>query len=351
MTLVNRESKLAQWFFDEVQACVLEKRITEVPALLQVSGDASFRRYFRVHTPAVSFILVDAPPEMEDCRAFVDLSRRFLGAGVPVPEVHAVDYQQGFMCLSDFGDTQIWQPLRKAQQNPQIIPSADHLYQTAVSELLKIQACSFTGDAALPEYSAALLRQEMELFRNWFCSQLLGLTLDDREHGMLDTLFAMLTDSALAQPRVCVHRDYHSRNLMYLDASTLGIIDFQDAVMGPFTYDLVSLIKDCYIAWPREQVKAWALAYARQASAERLIPQTSDADFLRSFDMMGIQRHLKATGIFSRLHIRDGKSAYLKDIPRCLRYLREAASDYDNTAELSDWITRVLQPALKNSEI
>lgn len=285
-------------------------------ALLPVSGDASFRRYFRLRFDDRSWIAVDAPPEQEDSRPFVALAARLGEAGLHVPRVLASDLGRGFMLLTDLGDTLYLDALNPA--------SADDLYGAALDALLRLQAIPATD---LPAYDAALLMREMELFRDWYLQRHLGVVLDAPAHAVLDVSFAALCEAALAQPRVFVHRDYHSRNLMVC-APNPGILDFQDAVHGPVTYDLVSLLRDCYIAWPEAQVEAWVEAYRLRALAVGLLPATDAATFRRWFDWMGVQRHLKAIGIFARLQHRDGKPAYLQDIPRTLGYVRQVAGRY-----------------------
>lgn len=285
-------------------------------ALLPVSGDASFRRYFRLRFDDRSWIAVDAPPEQEDSRPFVALAARLGEAGLHVPRVLASDLGRGFMLLTDLGDTLYLDALNPA--------SADDLYGAALDALLRLQAIPATD---LPAYDAALLMREMELFRDWYLQRHLGVVLDAPAHAVLDVSFAALCEAALVQPRVFVHRDYHSRNLMVC-APNPGILDFQDAVHGPVTYDLVSLLRDCYIAWPEAQVEAWVEAYRLRALAVGLLPATDAATFRRWFDWMGVQRHLKAIGIFARLQHRDGKPAYLQDIPRTLGYVRQVAGRY-----------------------
>ncbi len=304
-----------------------------------VQGDASFRRYFRAKSQNESYILVDAPPENEDSQAFVDVAEIFSNKGVQVPFIHKVDRDQGFLCLSDFGDTLLWSKLKQAQALNSSHTNATSLYHEAFNELLLIQQVSA---GKLPLFSKDLLQQEMELFRHWFCEGILNLTLSDKDNTILKQAFDYLIQSAQSQMRVCVHRDYHSRNLLYLDKastedSSIGVIDFQDAVKGPFTYDLVSLLKDCYIAWPLSQVQAWALEYRELAMQQKII-DIEESDFLKSFDLMGAQRHLKAIGIFSRLYLRDQKITYLTDIPRTLSYLYQVSADYAELKDFNAWL-------------
>lgn len=303
--------------------------------LMPVAGDASFRRYFRISSLAGNWIAVDAPPEQEDCQLFVDLARVWLKAGIHVPQVLALDVHKGFMLLQDFGDQHYLSVLDDG--------NVDLLYQQAMTELLNIQ---MLDAVALPPYDSALLQREMRLFNEWLVQGL--LQLPETVAGALEPAFLLLEQSALEQPRVCVHRDYHSRNLMFLSqVSYPGVIDFQDAVCGPCTYDLVSLLKDCYIRWPAERIVEWALVfYHRQQQAGLVSDAVDKACYLRWFDLMGMQRHLKAAGIFARLSLRDGTDAYLADIPRTVGYLREAAGRYDEFAPLCQVLDEMILPAL-----
>lgn len=305
-----RHQALRQWAAERIGASTI--------GLTPASSDASFRRYWRLVHAGERFILMDAPPEHEDCGRFADLSRQFRAIGLNTPEVYAEDRARGFLMLSDFGDRTYLHVLNET--------TADRLYGDALGALAIIQACGPTE--GLPSYDAAFLRRELGLFREWFLEGLLGLRLSADESRMLAEVEDRLVASALAQPSVCVHRDFHSRNLMLIDgpANNPGILDFQDAVVGPVTYDLVSLLRDCYIAWPPERVQDWALGYLHLAHQSGILRSTEPETFLRWLDLMGAQRHLKVCGIFARLHLRDGKSHYLDDIPRILAYLREVAA-------------------------
>ncbi|MAY02852.1 MAG: aminoglycoside phosphotransferase [Gammaproteobacteria bacterium] len=306
-----------------------------------IQGDASFRRYFRAQADEISFILVDAPTEKEDSRPFLEVSRLFSKAGVIVPQVFAADLQAGFLCLSDLGDTLLWEKLNKAKHGSDELSQAGSLYQLAFEQLLNIQKIS--AEKNLPAFSEKLMREETDLFRHWFCEKLLGLQLDNEDRKILEQAFDVLISAAQSQQQLCVHRDYHSRNLLYQSSETLGVIDFQDAVVGPASYDLVSLLKDCYIAWPEEVIRSWALEYFRQASQAGIV-SSSEEQFLRDFDLMGAQRHLKASGIFSRLCLRDRKISYLGDIPRTLSYLVQLKGKYTELDEFLDWLdSKVMQ--------
>ena len=292
--------------------------------LTPASSDASFRRYFRVQTDGRSLIVMDAPPEHEDTGPFIDIAARLLAAGLHVPEVLQADTEQGFLLLTDLGSTDYLSVLDA--------DSADRLYGDAADALLRLQQADRDG---LPPYDEALLQAEMGLFRDWLLGRHLGITLETEQAARLQRAFDALAAAALEQPRVFVHRDWHSRNLMYCPGNNPGILDFQDAVHGPLTYDLVSLLRDCYIAWPQERVRHWALDWLARAHATGWQTQVAEDEFLRWFDLMGIQRHLKASGIFARLNHRDGKPGYLKDIPRTLGYIRSMAPHHPETRDLA----------------
>ena len=292
------------------------------------SADASFRRYFRVRYDATSRIIMDAPPEQEDCHPFIHVSALMAGIGLHVPVVLRQDLQQGFLLLTDLGERMYLPELSE--------DTVEALYGDALQALLRLQA---HGAADLPPYDDSLLRQEMELFRQWYLQRHLGWQLGDTENAIIDTAYDYLVEQALQQPRVIVHRDYHSRNLM-VSSPNPGILDFQDAVIGPITYDLVSLLRDCYIAWPRSRVEQWVSEYYRQALSEGLLENVSASQFKSWFDLMGIQRHLKASGIFARLNYRDAKSGYLKDIPRTLEYVTEVGKDYPVLAPFIELVQR-----------
>jgi hypothetical protein len=290
------------------------------------SSDASFRRYFRVRQGDTSQIVMDAPPAQEDSQPFVTLAAAMAALGLQTPRVLAADLDLGFLLLSDFGSRHFLDELNEITAEP--------LYADALEALLRLQLGGDPDSPLLPAYDAALLLRELEIFREWFLLQHLQLELTASENRTLDTAFQILCDSALEQPRVWVHRDYHSRNLMITDCDNPGVLDFQGALIGPVTYDLVSLLRDCYIAWPRTQVESWALAHRERLHAAGL-PGIDDAPtFLRWFDLMGVQRHLKAIGIFARLWHRDGKPGYLGDIPRTLGYVVEVAARYPQLADL-----------------
>ena len=293
------------------------------------SADASFRRYFRLRLDnGDSFIIMDAPPEKEDCKPFVMIARLLESAGVHAPHIYEFNEAQGFMRLADLGSTAYLDKINSI--------NADALYSDAIQTIVKMQ----TIEAELPAYDEALLQFEMSLFKDWFLEKHLNIYLDDSQCAVLDKTFKYLSDAALSQKQTFVHRDYHSRNLMIIESDTAnnnpdvnnpGVIDFQDAVQGSVCYDLVSLIKDCYIAWPRDQLLHWIdryleftpLAFQRE-------------EFIKSFDLMGLQRHIKVAGIFCRLNYRDGKSNYLDDIPLTLAYIFDAIGRYEEFTEFKE---------------
>ena len=319
----ERLEALKRWLEEELSF----REYTLNPA----SADASFRRYFRVSHDGSSFIVMDAPPEKEDSRPFINVSKLFFDAGLNVPEVIDADLEKGFLLLSDLGSKPYLDELGEE--------TVERLYGDALSALATIQSC-VPVDAGLPVYDETLLMSEMELFREWLLGKHLGLDLSDAQQQMLDDVFSGLANNALEQPRVCVHRDYHARNLMVAGVNNPGILDFQDAVIGPLTYDLVSLLRDCYIKWPGERVKDWALGYQDLALQTGILHEQYDDPelFMRWFDLMGVQRHLKAAGIFARLNHRDGKPGYLEDIPRTLSYVTEVAGHYEDLQQFGQFV-------------
>jgi N-acetylmuramate 1-kinase len=306
------------------------------------SADASFRRYFRVTRGEDSYIAMDAPPEKEGLGPFLSVGRALLGIGLHVPVILAKDTERGFLLLSDLGKRQYLDEL--------IDGTVDGLYADALDALSAMQAADRAAAGDLPLYSHALLMREMELLPEWFLGRHLGLRISTAERNMLDRLFEALAQSASEQPAAFVHRDYHSRNLLVTPTHNPGILDFQDAVWGPVTYDLVSLLKDCYVAWPRARVRNWALEYRQQLMATGFPLKASEAQFIRWFDLIGLQRHMKVLGIFARLYYRDGKSQYLGDLPRVLAYTRDAAADYAETAEFCAFIAKRIDPEFQNAQ-
>lgn len=285
-----------------------------------LAGDASFRRYLRLRTVHGTFVVMDAPPDREDSRPFVHVAGLLRAAGVNVPEIHAVDLDRGFLLLGDLGSVSYLDRLDAA--------NAPALYRDALAALVRMQS-GIPAEAAAP-YDEARLAAELELFPEWFLGSHLGRPPNRTERRVLDDAFALLIDAALAQPRVFVHRDYHSRNLM-VHARNPGVLDFQDAVAGPLTYDPVSLFRDAYISWPAARVYEWLDEYTGLAAEAGLVAVDQPMDAVRTrmrrdFDLMGVQRHLKVAGIFARLWHRDRKAAYLGDVPLVLRYLLDVAA-------------------------
>lgn len=314
-----RLNQLKEWLATAPATPVLPESIR--PA----SADASFRRYFRVDAPdGATYIAMDAPPPHEDVRPFLHVADVFGQSGVSVPKVLAQDVERGFLLLSDLGSTTYLHQLNN--------DSAHKLYVDAIDALVLIQAQSKPD--VLPEYDRALLHRELMLFPDWYIGKHLGMTLSDQQTEVLNKIFDTLLANNLAQPQVYVHRDYHSRNLMVLPRGNPGILDFQDAVYGPITYDLVSLLRDAYIQWDEEMVLDWTIRYWERAKRAGL-PVNPDIDaFYRDFEFMGLQRHLKVLGIFARLYHRDGKDGYLKDLPLVMEYTRKAAGRYNALAPL-----------------
>jgi hypothetical protein len=291
--------------------------------LAPASADASFRSYFRASVGDKTFIVMDAPPEHEDCRPYIEVAHLFGGGGVHVPRVLAQNLEQGFLLLTDLGNTTYLAAINET--------NADALYLDAIDALIQIQLASRPG--VLPEYDEALLTRELRLFPDWYVSKHLQAELTPAQAEVLESVFSAILRNNLAQGRVYVHRDYHSRNLMVSDPNP-GILDFQDAVYGPVTYDLVSLFKDAYIAWDEESVLDWTIRYWEKARKAGLPVAADFADFYRDFEWMGAQRHIKVLGIFARLYHRDGKDGYLKDMPLVMTYLRKACGRYNALAPL-----------------
>jgi aminoglycoside/choline kinase family phosphotransferase len=291
--------------------------------LLPASSDASFRRYFRVLSqdgaPQTSYIIMDAPPKQEDTRPFTRISDLLIKAGLNVPEVLRANPESGFLLLSDLGNTTY---LSVLNQN-----TAQKLYDDAANALITMQLASQPG--TLPDYDYALLKRETDLFSEWFLGKHHQLTLTSQEQADLERVIEEILRNNLAQPKVTVHRDYHSRNLMLTTKNNPGILDFQDAVFGPITYDLASIFRDAYIEWEEPEQMDWVIRYWEKARKSGLPVQNDFGDFYRDFEWMGLQRHLKVLGIFARLYHRDGKEGYLKDIPLVFKYTRKVAERYN----------------------
>lgn len=317
-----RKEKISNW----LEKQLLNTAFTLTPA----SSDASFRRYFRVCKDDGNLIVMDAPPAKEQIGTFCRIARRFHESGLNVPEILAEEDEQGFVLMTDLG----------TQQYLDLLDSnnVERLYGDALGALATLQAATLQQPDFLPTYSHKLLTDEMNLFRDWYLPRLLRHESTAEEHAIMDRAWAILVESALQQPQVWVHRDYHSRNLMLTERHNPGILDFQDAVTGPITYDLVSLLKDCYIEWPASMVEDWVLRYHDLALQSGLLDESNETRFLRWFHRMGIQRHLKVAGIFTRLYYRDGKDGYLNDIPLTMRYLCMALENDPDLSELYDFV-------------
>jgi aminoglycoside/choline kinase family phosphotransferase len=295
------------------------------------SSDASFRRYFRVFCPGASYVVMDAPPGKEDVRPYLKVSALLESLGAHVPHVHEADVARGLLLLEDLGTTLYLERL-EAGDDP------EPLYADALDALAAIQVRGRPLCPELVPYGRSELAREMALMPEWFLERHLSLALAAAERELLAGSCEFLIRAALAQPTVFVHRDYHARNLMVVGERNPGMIDFQDALCGPVGYDLVSLLKDCYIAWPRERVVGWVSAYRARLLAQGGAAGASEDEFLRWFDLIGVQRHIKVLGIFCRLWYRDGKPGYLPDLPRTLEYVREACARYAELAPLARFL-------------
>ncbi len=306
----NRQQQLETWLSTALQSAEF--------TLTTASADASFRRYFRVHVADKTLIAMDAPPTHESCAPFVQVAQLLAEAGLNAPKVLAQDLAQGFLLLSDLGDDTYLSKLNTE--------TAPELYKNATDALIKMQGISVTG--ILPNYDAAMLSREMQLFPDWYVAQHLKASLTPEQQVVLNNTFKLLNENILAQGQVFVHRDYHSRNLMLTTENNPGILDFQDAVYGAISYDLVSLLKDAYIGWDEEQVIDWAVRYWQPAKKAGLPIPDDFSEFYRDFEWMGAQRHIKVLGIFARLSHRDGKHNYLNDMPIVMAYLRKVCERY-----------------------
>jgi aminoglycoside/choline kinase family phosphotransferase len=314
---VQRQSQLLQWLDS-----LAENTYTN---LQPASADASFRQYLRVFNTQdnKTYIVMDAPPDKEDCRPFIQVTELIRSAGVNAPAIVAMDMQQGFLLLDDLGNKPYLDYLN--------IDTADELYIDAIDALIKMQSI----DALLPAYNDTLLQTELELFETWYLNRHLEVQLNEDQKASLNFIFKLLINNAEQQPQVFVHRDYHSRNLMITDSNNPGVIDYQDAVIGPVSYDLVSLFKDCYIEWPREKIEHWLDLYLARLTPAHFINKET---LLRWFDLMGVQRHLKVLGIFARLNYRDGKSQYLNDLPLTMKYVINTCEQYKELQPLKQLI-------------
>jgi N-acetylmuramate 1-kinase len=331
----SRLANLTQW--------VMEDLGFAGASIAPASVDASFRRYFRVTQGEDSYIVMDAPPDKEDSAPFLKVARILGSLSLNVPMILARDMERGFLLLSDLGSRQYLDALP-------VDGAADGLYADALNSLRIMQTADAGLSRGLPRYDRALLLREMELLPEWFLIRHLGLTIDAQERAMLEGLFESLVQAAVAQPACFVHRDYHSRNLLVTPENNPGILDFQDAVWGPVTYDLASLLKDCYIAWPPARVRQWVLEYRESLLAAGFKMDADAGQFMRWFDLTGLQRHSKVLGIFARLFYRDGKPQYLRDLPRVLAYVRDTALSYPETAAFAEFIVSRIDPLFKAAQ-
>jgi N-acetylmuramate 1-kinase len=321
---MNREIALRQW---------LSASGIHALAFSPLPADASFRRYFRIQTAENSLLAMDAPPP-ENCQVYTQVAQALRALGLCTPEILAADLSQGFLVITDFGDATFLKTLNH--------DNADQLYSSALTALAILQSCQKIPGHELPIFGADWMRQEWQWHKEWFINKLLGLQLGAQEK-ILDECYQYIVNAAVSQPQVFMHRDYHSANLMVLPENQVGILDFQDAFIGPMTYDLVSLLRDCYIAWPKERVLKWIDDYR----SHHLFPDISRDQFLYFFDLMGIERHLKALFTFSRKKIRDGQSQYLQHVQRTLHYLLDVMQQYTELTPLHDYYQHVVAEKVK----
>jgi aminoglycoside/choline kinase family phosphotransferase len=323
-----RKKAIQSWLQNELKL--------SIDSLAPASSDASFRRYFRVGCNNQTYVVMDAPPDKENIKPFIEVAGLFASAGINIPKIYQVNLELGFLLLEDFG-SQCYLDLLN-QEN------VDVFYEQALNSLFKLQSRIDFNHCQLPVYDFELLNKELDIFTGWFLGKKLNITTTYEQHVIIEKTKQLLIKSALEQPVTCVHRDYHSRNLMVTLTNNPGIIDFQDAVIGPITYDLVSLLKDCYIEWPEQMIDHWLHQYFRHLKDEKDIDYSFDT-FKYWFDLMGIQRHLKAIGIFSRLHLRDNKPNYLQDIPRTLNYVLNTSTKYPELSAFNEFFQNTIMPA------
>lgn len=333
----SRFTQLTAWLsaiapdFPDIQAQLIHAEKFLTPA----SSDASFRQYFRLKTPKHSFIVMDAPPpnEHKNCIPFVRMATLLAERGLHVPSVLAADFEQGFLLLTDLG-TQTWLNTLNAQ-------NADSLFPLAIQSLILLQKAPKYED--IPTYDAALLQRELNLFPEWYLGTHCGIQLDNAQQQQWQALCDLLIESALNQPTVLVHRDYMPRNLMQSDPNP-GVLDFQDAVYGPITYDITCLFKDAFISWPEPKIEQWLYHYWQQAKQHNLPVHEQFSQFQLASDLMGVQRHLKVIGIFARIKHRDGKPHYVQDIPRFFNYIRTVAERCKQLAPLQHFLAQFNLP-------
>ncbi|MGC6368113.1 aminoglycoside phosphotransferase family protein [Pseudomonas sp. K2I15] len=325
-----RLQQLKVWLDEQLPSLFTDQGWGVVPpaTLTAASSDASFRRYFRWDGGGRSFVVMDAPPPQENCKPFVDIAHLLDQSGINVPKIYAQDLLRGFLLLSDLG--------KKTYLDVIDEQNADQLFADAIDALLAFQQLPM--EAPLPSYDVALLRRELELFPEWYVRRELGIEFDTRQLALWQRVSEHLIDSALAQPKVLVHRDYMPRNLMISEPNP-GVLDFQDAVYGPVTYDITCLFKDAFLSWPKARVREWQRGYWERAGALGIPVQADFEEFLRASDLMGVQRHLKVIGIFARICHRDGKPRYLADVPRFFAYIEAVLADRPELRELGELLT------------
>ena len=329
MTLEDpRYHQLMNWLVADV-GC-------RIDSIEPASSDASFRRYFRIKIGSKTQIVMDAPPPQENVKPFMAILSLLKSAGLNTPELLAADPEHGFLLLSDLGTTPYLSALRS--------DTVGSLYRDALESLIQIQSSQPLTEAPLPRYDEPLLVREVNLFKEWYLEGLLGIRMNTDEGHLFEKTRSLLIASAQEQPHVFVHRDFHSRNLMVTANANPGILDFQDAVIGPITYDLVSLVRDCYIEWPEEMVTGFRESHRQRLLDVGLINPTDAVKFERWFDLMGLQRHLKAIGIFSRLKLRDAKPSYLADIPRTYRYVLSVCEKYSELQPFANFLKSKASP-------
>jgi aminoglycoside/choline kinase family phosphotransferase len=331
-----RLQHLKVWLDEQLPILFVQQGWGAVPpaTLTAASSDASFRRYFRWEGEGRSLIVMDAPPPQENCKPFVDIAFLLAKSGINVPKIYAEDLERGFLLLNDLGNQTYLDVING--------DNADPLFRDALQALLAFQQLPMV--APLPSYDVALLRRELELFPEWYVKHELGIEFDAAQQTLWQQASDLLINSALAQPKVLVHRDYMPRNLM-LSEPNPGVLDFQDAVYGPVTYDVTCLFKDAFLSWPEERVRGWLEDYWRQAGALGIPVQPDFEDFLRASDLMGVQRHLKVIGIFARICHRDGKPRYLGDVPRFFAYIEAVIARRPELAELDRLLSSLRQSA------
>jgi len=306
-----------------------------VQAIKPLCGDGSFRRYFRVHHPDSTSIAMDAPPQRENSQAYVAIANSWRALDIPVPELLCSDINNGFLLITDFGDHQLQSILNN--------DNANAIYQQAMHCLVDIQSCQSITNYTLPSFDIDFCQRELALFTDWYLPKYLQFELNVKQHNTLNDAFEVITEKVLLQPQICVHRDYHSRNIMWRKDQSLGLLDFQDAVWGPISYDLVSLLRDAYVDWPEHKVNEWALQYWQLATEKNILTAVSAEQFLSWFNWMGVQRHLKVLGIFARLCKRDGKTQYLTDMPRVWQYVLHETAQFSELNALHHFLRSVYE--------